>query len=244
MEGKIRKSKTDGYRKVVGILQPGYLPWLGFFEQVYRSDVFVLYDDVQFEKGSWRNRNRIKTNAGATWLTVPVLVKGKAFPLIKEVTINSAVPWQKKHIRTIHLNYSKTPYFGAYADSLFQILDRPWKYLIDLDLELIYWFLEQLKIPTPIRVSSELGIGGSRVQRIIDIILSLGGDCFYEGAAGVKYIDVEIFKKAGITVLFQEYDHPKYPQLYGDFVPYLSAVDLLFNCGPDSLDIITCAYQK
>jgi hypothetical protein len=104
--------------KIVGILQPGYLPWLGFFEQLHRCDIFVIYDDVQFEKGSWRNRNRIKTPNGPQWLTVPVLLKGQGFPSIKDVAINQSIGWQKKHIKTITQNYSKAPFFDLYANGL------------------------------------------------------------------------------------------------------------------------------
>ena len=224
--------------RTVGILQPGYLPWLGFFEQVHRCDVFVLYDDVQFEKGSWRNRNRIKTPNGPQWLTVPVLVKGQGFPLIKDVVINSSVPWQKKHIKAITQNYSKAPFFSDYAEGLFQILDRSWKSLIDLDLELIYWLVEQLGISTTMVLASGLGVPGSNVQRLINMIQSLGGNHFYEGSAGKNYIDVRLFEEAGISATFQEYDHPGYPQLHGDFISHLSVIDLLFNCGPESLDIL------
>lgn len=225
--------------KTVGILQPGYLPWLGFFEQVHRCDIFVLYDDVQFEKGSWRNRNRIKTPNGAQWLTVPVLLKGQGFPLIKNVLINSSTAWQKKHIKTIKQNYSRAQFFELYASGLFEILDRPYKYLIDLDLELIYWLAGQLNISTEIVLSSDLKISGNKVQRLIDIIHSLGGVHFYEGAAGLTYIDVGLFESAGISVTFQDYNHPIYPQLYGDFISHLSTIDLLFNCGPESLNILT-----
>jgi hypothetical protein len=198
-----------------------------------------LYDDVQFEKGSWRNRNRIKTPNGPQWLTVPVLLKGQCFPLIKNVLINSSTAWQKKHIKTVIQNYSKAPFFELYASGLFEILDRPWKYLVDLDLELSYWLLEQLSISTKIVLSSDLEIPGNKIQRIIDIIHKLGGDHFYEGSAGQNYIDVDLFEKAGISVTFQDYNHPTYPQLYGDFISHLSIIDLLLNCGPESLKILT-----
>lgn len=227
--------------KIIGILQPGYLPWLGFFEQVNRCDIFVLYDDVQFEKGSWRNRNRIKTPNGPQWLTVPVLLKGQGLPLIKDTLINQSAAWQNKHIKTLKQNYSKAPFFELYASSLFKILDRPWQYLVDLNLELTYWLVEQLKISTKVILSSDLKVPGGKVQRIIDIIHKLGGDHFYEGLAGQNYIDVNLFEDAGISVAFQDYNHPTYPQLYGDFISHLSIVDLLFNCGPESLNILTYA---
>jgi hypothetical protein len=213
--------------KTISILQPGYLPWLGFFEQVYRCNTFVLYDDVQFEKGSWRNRNRIKTPNGPQWLTVPVLLKGQGFPSIKDVAINQSIGWQKKHIKTITQNYSKAPFFDLYANGLFEILNKSWEYLLDLDLELISWLAEQLNISTKM------------IQRLIGIIHTLGGDYFYEGSAGRNYIDVGVFEDAGISVTFQDYDHPTYPQLHGDFISHLSTIDLLFNCGPESLNILT-----
>ncbi len=229
---------SKGPVNMVGILQPGYLPWLGFFEQVYRCDVFVIYDDVQFDKGGWRNRNRIKTPGGPQWLTVPVLTKGKKFPLIKDVQINGSIPWQKKHIKSIKQNYSKAPFFDDYGLELIRIIDRPWKYLLDLDMELIYWLLNVLGIKTEMVLSSELQVEGKRVDRLIGIIKKVGGRVFYEGAAGKSYINTDLFEQEGISVVFQDYKHPVYPQLYGDFVSHLSVIDLLFNCGPGSLDII------
>jgi hypothetical protein len=224
--------------RTVGILQPGYLPWLGFFEQLYRCDIFVLYDDVQFEKGSWRNRNRIKTPNGPQWLTVPVQLKSRGFPLVKDVTINSSVPWQEKHIKAITQNYSKSPFLRRYSEDLFTILNRPWRLLVDLDIELINWVVKELGISTPMVLSSSLGVQGSGVARLISIIQYLGGNRFYEGSAGRNYIDVDVFEHAGISVDFQEYDHPVYPQLYGDFISHLSIIDLLFNCGPDSFQTL------
>lgn len=238
MSESFSESKPALGAKTVGILQPGYLPWLGFFEQLHRCDIFVLYDDVQFEKGSWRNRNQIKTPNGAQWVTAPVLLKGQGFPLIKDVLINSSVDWQKKHIKAIEQNYSKAPYFEQYSDGLFEILRRQWRYLIDLDLEIIYWLVDQLSISTRMVLASDLNIPGSHVQRLIDIIHSLGGNHFYEGAAGENYIDINVFKSAGISVSFQKYEHPEYPQLYGDFISHLSVIDLLLNCGSDSLGIL------
>jgi hypothetical protein len=225
-------------RKVIGILQPGYLPWLGFFEQLYRSDVFVIYDDVQYDKNSWRNRNRIKTPHGPKWLTVPVLTKGLKSPLIKDISINTNIFWQKKHIKTLKQNYSKAPYFNRYSEYLFKLLDRPWKKLLDLNLELLFWIAEELGVSTPIILSSELGCPGSRINRLIGIIKTLRGSHFYEGSAGKSYIDINVFNEAGIDILFQDYRHPIYPQQYGKFESYLSIIDLMFNCGPKSLDIL------
>lgn len=231
--------ETGQKLKTIGILQPGYLPWLGFFEQIFRSDIFVIYDDVQFEKGSWRNRNRIKTPLGPVWLTVPVLSKGRGFPLIRDIEINNAVTWRQKHLKTIAQNYCKAAYFEKYFEKLQAILMKSHRYLMDLDLELIHWMIELLDIPTPLKLASELGVSGKSVNRLIDIIKTLGGNHFYEGAAGRNYILAEDFAKAGIKVTFQEYRHPVYPQLYREFVSHLSTLDLLFNCGEDSAKILT-----
>ncbi len=227
----------------IGILQPSYLPWLGYFEQIYRSDIFVIYDDVQFEKGSWRNRNRIKTTQGAMWLTVPVLTKGQNFPLINQVCVNNTEQWPKKHIRSLTQYYAKAPYFAKHSSALFEILGRPWGLLADLNIVLIRHLAAALGIKTPFILSSELGVPGSGTPRLVDIIRHLKGSVFYEGAAGRDYIDETLFSVRGIRVQYQDYAHPVYAQLHGDFIPFLSVVDLLFNHGPNSLHILTGSQQ-
>jgi len=226
--------------RIVGILQPSYLPWLGYFEQIHHADVFVLYDDVQFEKGSWRNRNRIKTPNGPLWLTVPVLTKGRDFPPINEVLLNNAEPWARKHQRSLEQYYSKAPFFRDYAPALFEVLTQPWTGLADLNIALIRHLCGALGIATPLLLASELGVSGSGAQRLMDILDKLGGGAvFYEGSAGRNYIDETQFAARGQQVRYQDYEHPVYAQLHGDFIPYLSVVDLLFNHGPDSLHILT-----
>jgi hypothetical protein len=169
---------------------------------------------------------------------VPVLTKGLDFPLIRDVRINNAERWGMKHARTIRQNYSRAAYFDAYAPELFSLLERPWEKLVDLNNTLLFFFLKALGLEKNIVLSSELGIGGTSSVRLVSIITALGGDVFYEGTAGRNYLDVELFRQSGIDVVFQDYEHPVYPQLYNDFVPYLSVLDLLMNCGPESLEII------
>lgn len=224
--------------KTIGVLQPGYLPWLGFFEQLARVDLFVIYDDVQHEKGAWRNRNRIKTAQGVQWLTVPVLTKGKDFPLIKDVRINKGENWRARHVKALRQNYGKAAFFPEYAPGLFAVLEQDWDLLLDLNLALIRWLADQLGIHTELVLSSDLDIPGAGAERLIRIIRHLGGSVFYEGAAGRNYIRPEAFREQGIEVVFQDYAHPVYPQLYGPFVSHLSVVDLLFNRGPESLATI------
>jgi hypothetical protein len=223
---------------IVVILQPSYLPWLGYFEQMQKADVFVYYDDVQFEKGSWRNRNRIRTPEGCQWLTVPVLTKGKGFQSIHDITVNPAVAWQRKHIGSIRQHYSKAPFFDHYAEALFRIIDQPWRDLVDLDITLSECLKDQLCITTRTVRSSELGVPGRSTRRLVDIIKTLGGNVFYEGRSGQNYIDVKAFEQAGIELVYQDYEHPEYNQIYDGFVPYMSVIDLLFNHGPDSLNIL------
>jgi hypothetical protein len=235
-----RKSHIDcmSKNKIIGILQPGYLPWLGFFEQMARVDLFVIYDDVQYEKGAWRNRNRIKTAQGVQWLTVPVRLSGEGFPLIREVGIDSRTSWRTKHVRTLCQNYAKARYFPDHGPDLCALLEQDWDLLLDLNMVLIRWLAERLGISTELVLSSDLGIPGTGAERLIKIIRHLGCEVFYEGAAGRNYIRPETFREQGIDVVFQDYVHPVYPQLYGDFISHLSVVDLLFNRGPESLSII------
>jgi len=136
--------ETGGRFVIIGILQPGYLPWLGFFEQMYRCDLFVLYDDVQYDKEGWRNRNRIKTANGVQWLTVPVLMKFSDYPLITDIQINNEVNWRKKHFASIRQNYGKAPFFNDYEGLFEEAYSRDWDFLIDLDLYFIMKLAECL----------------------------------------------------------------------------------------------------
>lgn len=223
----------------IGILQPGYLPWLGFFEQLYKSDIFVLYDDVQYDRGGWRNRNRIKTAQGAQWLTVPVHAKFTERTLIKDVLIDNTVDWRKQHLRAIACNYAKTPFYKDYQQLFEEAYQKEWKYLADLDIFFIKGLAGALGIKDKkITRSSDLELPADTIERLIAVCKIYNVDTFYEGQAGRDYIDIEKFKSRGITVDFQDYKHPRYRQMFGEFVPFLSAVDLLFNHGKESLDIL------
>jgi hypothetical protein len=223
---------------VIGILQPGYIPWLGFFEQLYKSDVFVIYDDVQYDKGSWRNRNRIKTANGVQWLTVPVRLNFDEHSKVNKVRIDNNHDWRKKHFSSIKQSYSKSPFFKKYSPVFEDAFSRPWEYLIDLDMFFINRIKDILGLSRKIVISSSLNISGNRIDRLINICKYYKADVFYEGASGRDYIDPTVFLNHGILVRFQDYKHPIYNQLYGDFLPYLSIVDLLFNHGDASLDIL------
>lgn len=227
---------------VIGILQPGYLPWLGFFEQMYRSDVFVIYDDVQYDRESWRNRNRIKSANGIQWLTVPVHVKASQAPLITEVQIDNTVNWRKKHLVSIRQNYAKAPFINDCIGLFEDAYARDWEYIVDLDLFFIAGLARLLGLEhKTIHRSSTLNVQGDRIGRLINLCKHFGAATFYEGNAGRNYIDADLFLAQGITVEYQDYQHPVYRQLYGEFVPYLSVIDLLSNHGKESLSILTGA---
>ena len=224
--------------RTIVVLQPGYLPWLGFFDQVRRADAFVVYDDVQFDKNGWRNRNRIKSANGPQWLTVPVLQRGRSKQALVDVEINAEVPWARRHLASIRQNYARAPFLDHYLPELEELLMRPWKRLVDLDLELAERMCGWLGIACEWVRSSELGIEGDRVGRLIAICETLGAERYLSGDAARDYLDETAFAARSIEVSYQEYSHPTYPQLHGDFESNLSALDLLFNCGGESGQIL------
>lgn len=227
-----------GEGRTLVVLQPGYLPWLGFFDQMRRSDIFVFYDDVQFDKNGWRNRNRIKSPSGPHWLTVPVRVSSLS-QRIYETEIDTRQPWARKHLGTIKQFYGKAPYLKRYLPELEELLmGRTWERLIDLDVAVIELLCAWLNIKREMARSSELGIEGERSERLLNICRAMGASRYLSGNAAKVYLDTEMFTRHGIEVLWQDYEHPVYPQQHGEFVPFLSALDLVLNCGDESTAII------
>ena len=220
--------------KTLAILQPGYLPWLGFFDQLARSDVFVIYDDVQFDKHGWRNRNRIKGPSGPVWLTVPVLHSGKKLPANHQVEIDSRQPWARKHVGTVRQFYAHAPYLHRYLPELEELLQRSWTLLVDLDLAVIALLARWLGIKCTLERSSRLGIGGGQSERLLNHCLHLKASHYLSGAAARDYLDIAVFARHGVEVVWQDYAHPVYPQQHGAFISHLSALDLLLNCGEQS----------
>lgn len=220
------------------ILQPSYLPWLGYFDQLYKSDVFVLYDDVQYDKHGWRNRNRIKTPAGAQWLTVPVLTHGQGKPTNREIRIDDRQAWGRKHLQALRVNYAKAPAFGEVVQRLEGVLLRPWERLFDLNYALLEAACDLLGLQRDIRLSSQMGIPGDKTERLVAICRALGADRYLTGAAAKDYLDERQFAENGIQVEYHRYRHPVYQQLHGAFVPYLSVVDVLMNHGRESWKIL------
>jgi len=221
----------------IAVHQPQYLPWLGYFHKMMMADVFVFLDNVQFKKNEFQNRNRIKTKDRVIWLTVPVIHR---FPqLISEVMINNRENWRKKHLRTLEINYRKAPYFERFFPIFVEGLEKEWVYLSPLNIYFVEKIAEALAIEKRFVVASELeSLPEGATDRLVAICRKLGGNTYISGAGGRGYLELTKFEKAGIKVIFQEFKHPVYPQLYGEFEPYLSVVDLLFNLGEESGKII------
>jgi hypothetical protein len=222
----------------VTILQPSYLPWLGFFEQMSRSDKFVLLDDVQYTRRDWRNRNRIRVKEGWAWLTVPVLQKSKFSQSLLETRIDNSAPWRKKHLESLRLHYCKAPFFYKYFPRWQKIYEKEWEFLFDLCQETIHLLKDEIGIDTPLLRSSEMKTCGEKTERLLSICRELGATHYLSGEAASDYIEEGDFPSQGIELEYQKYEHPVYPQRYPGFVPQLSAIDLLFNCGEQSLSIL------
>lgn len=222
---------------MIGILQPAYLPWLGFFEQMDRVDLFVLHDDIQYTKSDWRNRNKIRTNTGWSWLSVPI--RGGEDQRICEAHIDHDQRWSKRHVNLLRENYRGAPFYKEYMNDIEEILRSRHVLIAELDYELIIYMAKRIGITTPIEKTSSKSISGKSTERLINICREYDADAIYEGAAGKKYIDERALRENGITIEYQEYAHPTYRQLQEPFIPYLSTIDLMFCHGPDSKRIIT-----
>jgi len=222
---------------IVAVHQPQYMPWLGYFDKMDRADAFVLLDTVQFKKNEWQNRNKIKTSDGWQWLTVPVRYR---FPQkIFEVGIDTNVPWQRKHRQALRTHYTKAPYFNQTMEVLEPILSEPWEKIAPLNIKVVKELASALGITTQIHIASEMGkFPENPHERLVAITKHLGGDVYLAGSGSQAYVEIDYFKNAGIELIFQDYNHPQYPQLFGLFEYFMSVIDLMFNCGPDSLSII------
>jgi len=218
--------------------QPVYLPWLGLFHKIALSDMFISFNQVQYQPKDWNNRNMIKTPSGPLWLTVPVLRKGYLECTISDIHINNREPWARKHWKTIQLCYSKAPYFKLYADFFKDIYTRPWERLVDLNETMLIGLLEILGISVKIYTADNWKFEGAKNDLVLDMCRKVGAKTYIFGSNGRDYADVKSFTRIGINPHFQDYIHPSYTQMHGEFISHLSIIDLLFNCGPASLEIL------
>lgn len=222
------------------VLQPSYIPWRGYFDLIHRCDLHVFYDDVQYEYGGWRNRNRIKTASGVRWLTVPVHHKGhirEARP-INRTQIAYELPWVRRHLGTIKHAYGHTPYFREFFPILEEAILRQPHFLSDLTIDLSIKLARALGINTEFARSSDIGSEGKRTERLLTILQKVGADTYLSGPAARSYLDVEQFAKRGIALEFMTYDYPEYDQLYPPYRPDVSIIDLLFMQGSQAPRLI------
>ncbi|MEJ5359484.1 MAG: WbqC family protein [Desulfobacterales bacterium] len=229
--------------RIASVHQPGYLPWAGYFAKMMQADVFCHLDNVQFTKNGWQNRNRIKTGRGGQWLTVPV--RHRHPQTIAEVEIDGRTDWARKHLQSLRTNYGRSPFFATVFPALEEVLSRPWRRLLELNLALIEVLRGFLGLEArPAFLASSLPARAEPTERLIDLCRAAGADAYLAGAGALDYLDFARFQAAGIRVLLQRFRPPVYPQRFGAFVPQLSVVDLLFACGPESGRRIAAAAER
>ena len=225
----------------VVILQPSYIPWRGYFDQILQADLFIFYDDVQYDKHGWRNRNQIKTAQGEQWLTIPVHSKGvtEGIP-IKDVRIDWSKLWSKKHLKSLKFAYAKAPYLAKYYSWLESIYNRRDEYLADFTIETTIELARILGIDKTkfMRSSSLEGVNGIKTDRLIQILETVGASHYMSGPSAKNYIENEKFAEAKIGLEFIKYDYPPYKQLHPPYNPYITILDLLFMEGEQALKFI------
>lgn len=225
---------------IYSVHQPQYLPWLGFFDKVLRSDAFVFLDRVQYKHREFQNRNRIRTKDGWIWLTVPVICSQGE--LISEVLIDNSKDWRQSHLKSLRSWYGRADYFAEHFPFFESLFSKEWARLIDLNLEIARYVFDILGVRTKIFFESEIGTTQAKTQRIVEIGKKIDGSVYLSGAGGRDYLDLGLMSAEGIKCEFQSYDHPVYRQQFlspeNEFIANLSIVDLLFNEGPRSRQIM------
>jgi WbqC-like protein family len=219
--------------KRLAIVQSNYIPWKGYFDLIAAVDEFILLDDVQYTKRDWRNRNLIKTAQGVQWLTIPVVNKGRQAQLIEETEISEA--WAGQHWARIRHAYSKAPFFREYEQPLAALYEAAagMKLLSEINRLFLRGLCDLLGIDTRLVNSRDYGSEGAKTDKLLALCRSTGATCYLSGPSARGYLDEAAFEAAGIRVDWMDYSgYPSYPQLYGDFDPHVSAIDLLFNTGP------------
>ena len=224
----------------VAIHQPHYLPWLGYFAKWAAADLFVFLDTVQYEKNGWQNRNRIKTRDGARWLTVPV--KARLGTQIYDVAVDTSQAWSARHFAMIDGAYGEAPAWRRYREELQSFYRQGWDRLAPVAVASAEWLAGKLGVATPTRLASEISLPdvrpGDATARLVGLCRALGADTYLAGRDGATYMDLAQFTAAGIIVETQQYEHPVYVQEHGEFVPFLSALDLLLMQGDEALGIL------
>ena len=219
------------------ILQPSYIPWRGYFDQINKADLFVFYDDVQYDKRGWRNRNQIKTVTGKQWLTIPVNSHGaqtQHIP-INQIRISWETPWNNLHLKALETTYSKTLFFKKYYPFLLEYYSRHDEFLADFTIAFTIAIAREMGINhTRFMRSSVLSVSGTKTDRLIQILQKVGADHYISGTSAKDYIENEKFLAAGITLEYMVYEYPEYPQIHPPYDPFVTILDLLFMTGSDA----------
>ncbi|MFH1073956.1 MAG: WbqC family protein [Candidatus Firestonebacteria bacterium] len=214
--------------------QPQYIPWMGYFDKLAKSDIFVFLDNVQYKKREFQNRNKIRTKESFLWLTVPVLTKGKYEQLIRDVEIDNTENWRKNHFEAIRHNYGKAPFYSEHEEFIRNVYSKSWEKLAELNIYIIKYIMDYLELKVLLYRESELSIEGFKTERLVNICKKLKADIYLSGLGARDYIEEEKFSAASIKLEYQGFQHPVYPQVYGGFETNLSILDLLFNKGKES----------
>jgi hypothetical protein len=225
-------------KKTCVILQPSYIPWRGYFDQIFKADIFIFYDDVQYDKHGWRNRNLIKTSNGPLWLTIPVASKGVLTQSrnIMDIPIVWDRNWTKQHTETLRASYARAPYFKEYMDLLMPFYQKKYELLADFTIDTTIAIAEKLGYdPKRFIRSSNMGVTGDKNERLINILKHINATHYITGPSAQDYIDTSLYTNAGIQLEFMSYDYQDYPQLHPPFDGKVSIMDLLFMQGTESL---------
>ena len=232
-------AKSDLQPKSAAIMQPTFLPWMGYFALMDSVDLFVLLDDVQFDKRSWQQRNRILTGNGPIWLTVPVLTKGRRDQIIREVEILADAKFPDAMLRTIEMSYAKAAHFDRYVSGFEHIMRTQGHGLCSLNTALIVWMAEAFGISTPVVMSSDTPVRSTKADRLADLCIAHGVTDYVSPPGSIAYLDEnDVFERADIKLTYFDYAHPQYEQGRRAFEPYMSALDLLFHHGADGLAVL------
>lgn len=219
----------------VGVIQPNFMPWRGYFDFIASVDVFVFYDDVQYTKGDWRNRNQIKTPQGRRWLTVSVTHRHLG-QRVCDTAIDHRIPWASQHLRLWQANYRAAPYLEDVLALLAGLETDRDATISQLNIRLTRRICDYLGITTPLCLSSELQPTGTKTERLIDLMHKVGGTRYLSGPSAEAYLDKAAFQRHGVALEYKSYDYPAYPQLWGEFDGAVTVLDLIANCGPKAKD--------
>lgn len=227
---------------ILSVHQPQYLPWLGYFDKICKSDAFIFLDCVQYKHREFQNRNKIRLQDGWIWLTVPVVYKGHSREGLGQILIDNGPDWQRKHWGSLKSAYSSAPFFKEHSAFFEGVYSKKWERLADLNIHTIKYILEYLKIDTPLYYESQIGTSLEATDRILELCKKVGADTYLSGSGGKGYLEEEKFERSGIKLEYQHFVHPCYRQQFmkdsDNFMPYMSIIDLLFNEGPESINIL------